>query len=179
MSICKVFSCVVGRGYLLWPVCSFGKTLLAFSLLHSVLQGQICLLLQVFLDFLFLPSSPQKWIWVLVLEGLIGLQRTIQLQLLQHYWSGHRLGILWYWMDCLGNEQRSFCHFWCWRGLLRDTWTARRSNQSILKEIRPEDSLEGLMLMLKLQYFGPWMWRTDSFEKTLMLEKIEGGRRRG
>ena len=68
---------------------------------------------------------------------------------------------------------------WCWRRLLRVTWTARRSNQSILKEISPEYSLEGLMLKLKLQYFGHLMWRTDSFEKTLMLGKIEGGRRWG
>ena len=68
---------------------------------------------------------------------------------------------------------------WCWRRLLRVPWTARRSNQSILKEISPEYSLEGLMLKLKLQYFGHLMWRTDSFEKTLMLEKIEGRRRRG
>ena len=68
---------------------------------------------------------------------------------------------------------------WCWRRLLRVPWTARRSNQSILKEINPEYSLEGLMLKLKFQYFGHLMWRTDSLEKTLMLEKIEGGRRRG
>ena len=68
---------------------------------------------------------------------------------------------------------------WCWRRLLRAPWIARRSNQSILKEIRPEYSLEGLMLKLKLQYFGHLMWRTDSLEKTLMLGKIEGGRRRG
>ena len=68
---------------------------------------------------------------------------------------------------------------WCWRIFLRVTWTARRSNQSILKEISPEYSLEGLMLKLKLQYFGHLMGRTDSFEKTLMLRKIEGGRRRG
>ena len=67
---------------------------------------------------------------------------------------------------------------WCWRRLLRVPWTARRSNQSILKEISPEYSLEGLMLKLKLQYFGHLMWRSDSFEKTLMLGKIEGGRRR-
>ena len=69
--------------------------------------------------------------------------------------------------------------FWCWRRLLRVPWTARRSNQSILKEISPEYSLEGLMLKLKLQYFGHLMWRIDSLEKTLMLGKIEGGRRRG
>ena len=64
---------------------------------------------------------------------------------------------------------------WCWRRLLRVPWTTRRSNQSILKEISPEYSLEGLMLKLKLQYFGHLVWRTDSFEKTLMLGKIEGG----
>ena len=68
---------------------------------------------------------------------------------------------------------------WHWRRLLRVPWSARRSNQSILKEISPEYSLEGLMLKLKLQYFGHQMWRTDSFEKTQMLVKIEGGRRRG
>ena len=68
---------------------------------------------------------------------------------------------------------------WCWRRLLRVPWTARRSNQSILNEISPECSLEGLMLKLKLQYFGHLMRRTDSLEKTLMLGKIEGGRRRG
>ena len=68
---------------------------------------------------------------------------------------------------------------WCWRRLLRVPWTARRSNQSILKEMSPRCSLEGLMLKLKLQYFGHLMRRGDSFEKTLMLGKIEGGRRRG
>ena len=68
---------------------------------------------------------------------------------------------------------------WCWGRLLRVPWTARRSNQSILKEIGPGCSLEGLMLMLKLQYFGHLMWRADSFAKTLMLGKIEGRRRRG
>ena len=68
---------------------------------------------------------------------------------------------------------------WCWRRLLRVPWTARRSNPSILKEISPEYSLEGLMLKLKLQYFGHPMWRNDSLEKTLMLGKIKGRRRRG
>ena len=67
---------------------------------------------------------------------------------------------------------------WCLRRLLKVPWTARRSNQSILKEISPEYSLERLMLKLKLQYFSHLMWRTDSFEKTLMLGKIKGGRRR-
>ena len=68
---------------------------------------------------------------------------------------------------------------WCWRRLLRVPWTARRSNQSILKEISPGCSLKGLMLKLKLQYFGNLMWRADSFEKTLVLVKIESKRRRG
>ena len=68
---------------------------------------------------------------------------------------------------------------WCWRRLLRVLWTARRSNQSILKEISPEYSLEGLILKLKLQYFGHLMPRVNSLEKTLMLGKIEGGRSRG
>ena len=68
---------------------------------------------------------------------------------------------------------------WCWKRLLRVSWTARRSNQSILKEISPEYSLEGLMLKLKLQYFGHLMQRTDSLKKTLILGKIEGRRRRG
>ena len=68
---------------------------------------------------------------------------------------------------------------WCWRRLLRGPWTARRSNQSILKDISPDYSLEGLMLKLKLQYFGHLMWRIDSLEKTLMLGKTEGERRRG
>ena len=85
MSMCRVFSCVVGRECLLWPVHSLGKSLLAFALLHFVLQGQICLLLQVSLDFLLLHSTP-LWctghlFWVLVLEGLLGLHRTVQLQL--------------------------------------------------------------------------------------------------
>ena len=85
MSLCRVFSCVVRRGYLLWPVPSLGKTLLAFALFHSVFQGQICLILQVFLDFLLLHSNPLWWkgciFWVSVLEGLVGLHRTVQLQL--------------------------------------------------------------------------------------------------
>ena len=68
---------------------------------------------------------------------------------------------------------------WCWRRLFRVPWTTRRSNQSILKEISPEYSLEGLMLKLKLQYFGHLMWRADSLEKTLMLGNSEGRRRRG
>ena len=68
---------------------------------------------------------------------------------------------------------------WCWRRLLRVPWTAWRATQSILKEMSPEDSLEGLMLKLKLQYFGHLMWRTDLLEKTVMLRKIEGRRRQG
>ena len=84
------------------------------------------------------------------------------------------------WTIKKGERQRTDAfELWRWKGLLRVPWTARRSNQSILKEISPEYSLEGLMLKLKLRYFGHLMQRTDSLEKTLMLGKIEGRRRRG
>ena len=88
-----------------------------------------------------------------------------------HVWNGE--------LDYKNAEHQRIVAFelWCWRRLLRVPWTARRSNQSILKEISPEYSLERLILKLKLQYFGHLMQRTDSFEKTLMLEKIEGGKR--
>ena len=111
MSMCTVFSCVAGRGCLLWPVHFLGKTLLVFALLHSTFQGQICLLLQVFLDFYFYSCIPAPYnekdifFWVLVLKGLVGLHRTIQLQLFQRYWLGHRLGLLWYRMVCLGTNR--------------------------------------------------------------------------
>ena len=84
------------------------------------------------------------------------------------------------WTIKKAERQRIYAfELWCWRRLLRVPWTARRSNQSILKEISPGCSLEGLMLKLKLQYFGHLMWRADSFEKTLMPEKIKGRKRRG
>ena len=89
---------------------------------------------------------------------------------------------VWMWeLDCEESWAEELITFelWCWRRLLRVPWTPRRSNQSILKEISPEYSLKGRMLKLKLQYFGHLMWRTDSLEKTLMLGKIEGERRRG
>ena len=81
--------------------------------------------------------------------------------------------------DCSREIRIDAFELWCWRILLRVPWTARRSNQSILKEISPGYLLEGLMLKLKLQYFGHLMQRADPFEKTLMLGKIEGRRRRG
>ena len=82
-------------------------------------------------------------------------------------------------LDCEEHQRIDAFELWCWRRLLRVPWTTRRSNQSILKEISPDYSLEGLMLKLKLQYFGHMMWRTDSSEKTLMLGEIGGRRRRG
>ena len=100
-------------------------------------------------------------------------------------WNRGLLHCRWilYQLSCQGNpikksEHQSIDAFelWCWRRLFRDPWTARRSNQSILKDVSPECSLEGLMLKLKLQYFGHLMQRTDSLEKTLMLGKIEGRR---
>ena len=95
---------------------------------------------------------------------------------------GFSSGHVWMWeVDYKESWAPKNCCFepWCWRRLLRVPWTARRSNQFILKEISPGCSLEGLMLKLKLQYFGHLMWRTDSSEKALMLGKIEDGRRRG
>ena len=110
---------------------------------------------------------------------LITLPTKVRLVKMMVFSSSH----VWMWeLDYKKAEcQRidAFELWWCWRRLLRVPWTARRSNQSILKEISPEYSLEGLMLQLKLQYFGHLMWRTDSFEKILMLRKIEGRRRRG
>ena len=143
MSMCRVFSCVVGRGCSLWPVRSLGKILLTFALLHSVPQGQICLLLQVFVDFLLLHSSPICWkehlFGVLVLEGLVCLHRTVQLKLLQHYWLGHRLGLPWYWMVCLGDEQRSFCHFWhCTRVLHFGLLLTMRATPFLLRDSCPQ-----------------------------------------
>ena len=114
MSMCRVFSCVIGRGCLLWPVCSLGKTLLAFALLHFILQGQTCLLFWISLDFHLLHSNPLWWKGHLYFgvssRWPVGLHRAIQLHLLWHQ-SGHRLGLLWCWAVCLGNKRRSFCHF--------------------------------------------------------------------
>ena len=94
MSMCRVFSCVVGRGCLLWPVCYLSKSLLAFAVLHFVLQGQICLLLQLSLDFLLLHSSPHDekdtfffCLFVLVLEDLVGLHRTVPIHLWHSGWG--------------------------------------------------------------------------------------------
>ena len=96
--------------------------------------------------------------------------------------SGFSSGHVWVWeLDYKENwgPKNWYFELWCWRRLLRVPWTARRPNQSILKEISPEYSLEERMLKLKLQYFGHLMWRTDSLEKNLILGKIEGGRRKG
>ena len=92
---------------------------------------------------------------------------------------GHTYGCESWAVNKAEQQRTDAFELWCWRRLLRVPWTARRSNQSILKEISPEYSLEGLMLKLKLQYFGHLMRRTDSLEKALTLGKIEGGRKRG
>ena len=116
MSMCRVFSCVVGRGCLLWPVCSPGRTLLAFSCFILYSKAKFACYSRCFLTSYFcipVPYNKKDIFWgVLVLKGLVGLHRTLQLQLLPRYWLGHRLGLLWYWMVCLGNEQRSVGLFW-------------------------------------------------------------------
>ena len=95
--------------------CILLAKLLACALLHSVFQGQISFYPRCFLPSYFCIPVPYNekdiFYWVLVLKGLVGLHRTVQLQLLQRYWLGHRLGLLWYWMVCLGSKQRSFCRF--------------------------------------------------------------------
>ena len=120
MSMCTVFSCV-GRKCFLWPVSSLGKTLLGFALFNFVLQARPNLPVTPGISWLhtfaFQYSMMENtsfffFFFVIVLKGLLVLHRTSQPKFLQHYWSGHRLGVLWYWMVCLGNEQRSFCHFW-------------------------------------------------------------------
>ena len=113
----RVISCVVRRGCLSWPVHSLAKTLLAFALFHFVLQGQTCLFSRYLLiSYSCIPIPYDKnyffFILVLILDGHVGLHRIFQLQLLQHWWLEHRLGLLWYWIVCLGNEHKSFCQFW-------------------------------------------------------------------
>ena len=107
---CVVFSCAVGRGCLLWPMYSLVKTLLAFDQLPFVFQGQIWPLLPTFA--FQSPIMKRTSVWGVSSRSLVGLHRTIAFQLLQHYSLGHRPELLWYWMAFLGNEQRSFCHFW-------------------------------------------------------------------
>ena len=114
MSMCRVFSCVVGRGCLLWLVHFLGRTLLAFALLIFNSRAKLPVIPGIawLSTFAFhCPIMKRKPFWVLIPEGLVGLHRIVQLQLLQHYWLGHKLWLLWYWMVCLGNEQISFCHF--------------------------------------------------------------------
>ena len=137
-------------------------------------------------------ASPVWWTWVWVNSkwwwgtGKPGVLQSTGLWRVRHGWATEQLHYgfssshVWMWeLDYKKSWAPKNCAFelWCWRRLLRVPWTASRSNQFILKEISPEYSLEGLMLMLKLQYFGHLMRRTDSFEITLMLGKIEDGRR--
>ena len=141
--------------------------------------------------FLWAPKSLQMVISVLAPWKKSYDKPKQHIQKQRHYFAnkgpssqgdGFSSGHVWMWeLDCEeGWAPKNWCFWtWCWRRLLRVPWTARRSNQSSLKEISPEYSLEGLMLKQKLQYVGHLMWRTNSLEKTLMLGKIEGRRRRG
>ena len=147
-------------------------------------------------SFFWAPKSLQMVIAAMKLKDAYSLEEKLwptyiaYSKALRHYFAnkgpssqgyGFSSGHVWMWeLDCEENwEPKNWCfELWCWRRLLRVPWTARRSNQSILKEIGLGCSLEGMMLNLKLQYFGHLMQRADSFEKTLMLGKIEGRRRR-
>ena len=139
MSTCRVFSCVVGRECLLWPVHPLGKTLLAFALLHFVLQGQICLLFQVSPDFLFFHSSLLWWkrhlFGVLVLDSLVDLHRTIHLQ---HYWLGYRLVLLWYWMLCLRNREHSVVFEIAPMYCILDSFVTMRAIPFLLRDSCPQ-----------------------------------------
>ena len=115
MSMCRLVSWVVGKGCLLWSVCSLDKTLFAFALLHFELQGQTFLLFWVSLDFLLFHSNPLCWtrhLFFSVCSRRHCISSYNQLQLPWHQWLGCRFGILWCWMVCLGNKLRSFCSFW-------------------------------------------------------------------
>ena len=116
-----------------------------------------------------IPSQQKQWcVYLWVAQGVnLGYTHTL-------WMLGHK-----YTLVCIDLNYMPAFELWCWRILLRAPWTVRRSNKSILKEISPECSLEGLMLKLKLQYFGYLMWRVDSWEKTVMLGKTEGRRWRG
>ena len=110
---CVESSSVFGRGCLLWPMCSLGKTLLAFDLPHFVFL-LACYSRYLLTSYFCIPvpyNEKDIFFGVLVLEDIVDLHRTIQFQLLQHYWLGNRLGSLWFWMVCFGNEQRSFHRF--------------------------------------------------------------------
>ena len=136
----------------------YTRVVLSTSWVHSSKKSFI-------FRFLFLGGKNSKPYLHLITEGQSDWERSIRKS--SDFDAGSYPG----WTDAF--------ELWCWRRLVRVPWTARRSNQSILKEISPEYSLEGLMLKLKQQYFGHLMRRTDSLEKTLMLGKNEGGRRRG
>ena len=127
----------------------------------------------------------QTFFWLVggetILDSIL-ISRDIANKVLSSQSYGFSSGHVWMWeLDLKENRVPKIDAFelWCWRRLLRVPWTARRSNQSILKKISPEYSLKGLMLKLKLQYFGHWIQRIDSLEQTLILGKIEGRRRRG
>ena len=164
MFMCSVFSCVVGRGCLLWPVHSLGKTLLAFALLHSVFQGQICQI--CFLTSYFcipVPYNEKDIFWGgWVLEGLVDLHRTIQLLLLQHYWSGYRLGLLWYWMVCLGNKQRTFFPFW-------DCIQVLHFSERLIALIALRDCSK--VAVGEGRYIRFW-WRGSQYHEALILLKV-------
>ena len=115
MSMCRVFSCVVGRGCFLWPVHSLGKTVSVWPASFCTPRSNLPVTPGVFSLPTFAFQSPimkRTYFLGVSLKVLVGFHRTIQRQLLQCYCFGHRLGLLWYWMACLGNEQRSFCGFW-------------------------------------------------------------------
>ena len=172
MSMCRIFNCVVGRGCLLWTVPSLGKPLVSrFPASFCSSKAKFAFYSRCFLTSYFCIPVPYNekdlFFWVLVLKGLVGLPRTDQLQLLQHYWLGHRLGLL----NCLPWKQTEF--------ILSFFETASKYCISdSFADYMGRTSLEELILKLKLQSFGQLIWRTDPLGKTLMLRMIKSRRRR-
>ena len=166
MAMCRVISCCWKMCFL-WPVCSFSKTLLAFALLHFVFQGQTCLLLQtsyLMTSYCCIPTpfnEKDVFLWVLVLEDLVSLHRTIQLQLLQHSWLGHMLVLLWYWIVCLGNKMRCYCHFWDCTQVLHFRLFFDYDGYSISSKSFWPTVVDIMVSWIKFTCFSPF-WFTDS-----------------
>ena len=160
MSVCKVVSCVIAKGYLLWVGQSFGRIQLTFALVHFVLQGQTCLLLQVYLDFLLLHKQSRDITLPTKATG-----KAIVFPVVTY--------------GCEKAECQRIDAFklWVLEKTPQSTLDSKKIKPVNLREINPEYSLEGLMLKLKLQYFGHLMWTDNSLQKSLMLGKIEGRRR--
>ena len=163
---CVESSRVIGR-CVFYDQCVLLAKLLAFALLHFVFQGQTCLLLQtsyLLTSYYCIPilfDEKDIFLWVLVLEDLVSLHRTIQLQLLQHSWLGHMLVLLWYWIVCLGNKMRCYCHFWDCIQVLHFRLFFDYDGCSISSKSFWPTIVDIMVSWIKFTCFSPF-WFTDS-----------------